>query len=451
MVDVKSLWPSHGGRPDGLPALKFWPGPRFVAMLCAASIAGGLLAVGDARADVEQRGALESPADLTVRNRPRPELEAIGARVGGFLVYPIFEVVEEYDDNVFSTRWNKKSDEITILKPEMRVRSDWNRHFLSGAAGGNIGLFAKNSDEDYEDYWANIGGRLDLPSDLFVSARAVYRNLHQDRSSPDGSGGVKPTEYDILNATGEIEKRFGRFNTILGVAFSMTNYDDTQTIRLGVPVLVNEDDRDRHEISGFGQVGYEFWPGYETFLRGTYNIRDYDSRMDDNGFDRDSEGYEVVGGVEVDFGGIVFGDFFAGYRSQDIDHSSLKTIKSPTFGADLIWNVTRLTTVGFEVTRGIAETTVASASGSLDTAYDLTVDHELLRNLVLSFRLNLRHREFKSLSRESDRVLVRLEAEYFMNRRLYLVAGYTYETEDSMTTARDFDRNLFRLRVGLQL
>src|SRR3546814_5981286 len=97
--------------------------------------------------------------------------------------------------------------------------------------------------------------------------------------------------------------------------------------------------------------GYEIMPSYEAFLRVTYNQRDYDSNVDDAGFNRDSDGYEAVAGVALDLSGVTFGDVYAGYMSQDYDDPALQDVDGPVVGAGVTWNPTALTSARLDVSR----------------------------------------------------------------------------------------------------
>lgn len=50
---------------------------------------------------------------LTVVDRPRPELDALGLRAGPWLFIRRAEVDEAYNDNIFATNSGTKSDQIT--------------------------------------------------------------------------------------------------------------------------------------------------------------------------------------------------------------------------------------------------------------------------------------------------------------------------------------------------
>lgn len=113
----------------------------------------------------------------SVAKRARPDYDPLGiesrdllARMGiatnpvtgSFLIFPVFNVGLEYDDNIFRIETDERSDKILRLKPSIKVQSDWDNHSLAFRAGASIGRYQDNGSEDFEDYNFGVSGRLDL-------------------------------------------------------------------------------------------------------------------------------------------------------------------------------------------------------------------------------------------------------------------------------------------------
>jgi hypothetical protein len=316
--------------------------------------------------------------------------------MGSFLVLPSIAVEQRYDDNVFNTDGDEEDDFITRILPRLNIRSDWSNHALNFESGAAIGRYWDNDDEDYEDYYAGASGRLDIRRSTQFRVRSRYEHLHEDRGSPDDAGGKDPTELDVSTLGAELFHDFGRLNGTVGGSFRRISFDDVDAA--GGPDIVQHD-RDRDRTEGFVRVGYDISPRYEAFVRGSYNDVNYDEDEHVTGIDRSSDGYGVAVGLDVDFGGLVFGDLFVGYRSQDYDDSSLDDIDGFGGGADITWNATTLTTIGFSALGDIKETTVAGASGRMVATGEVTVDHELLRNLLLAANASVTRDDYEGISR----------------------------------------------------
>ncbi len=195
----------------------------------------------------------------TVLERPRPELDPIGQRVGRFLVYPSFTLAGEVDDNIFRDDSGTKTDFITKLRPRLRVRSDWSRHALTFEADADIGIYYDNNSENYEDARIGTAGRLDIDGDTFAAGGLNFQKLHEDRGSPDEAGGRNPTEFNVLTGNAELFRQFGRFNGTINAEAKGIDFNDADAFIGGVVTEINNDDRDRTIVTAAGRVGYEIF------------------------------------------------------------------------------------------------------------------------------------------------------------------------------------------------
>jgi hypothetical protein len=200
------------------------------------------------------------------------------------------------------------------------------------------------------------------------------------------------------------------------------DYDNVRTEDGGI---INNDDRDRAIIAGHLKMGYEFIPGYTAFARGEVDYRRYDN-LDDNGVDRDSNGYSIEVGTDLDVTAVLFGNAAIGYRSQDYDDPSFDTVGDVAGRASLTWNPTGLTTVSASITREIIETTVGGSAANFETAGRVALDHELLRNLLLQAAVSVSDDNFQDIDRSDTYVRAGFGANYQMNRYIRLDLSYDY-------------------------
>jgi hypothetical protein len=384
----------------------------------------------------------------TVMDRPREELDAQGIRQGGFLIFPSIEAKIETDDNIFVTDTNTKSDQILTISPEIRADSNWNSHFLSVKAGGDLVSYDRYSAEDYTDYSVGTNGRLDIQRDMNATGALSFDKQHEDRSSPDDADGREPTAYTVTGIDVGFYNKWNRVSLNADAGLRRSDFDDVET---STGSSVNNDDRDRDEFKYVLRAGYEIQPEYEAFVQLIYTTVDYKDALDDGGVDRDSKGYEVRAGTRIDFTGLVFGDVFVGYLTRDYDDPTLKSASGVAAGFDMTWNVTSLTTLKGGLTREISESTQAGASGLFTTTVKASVDHELLRNLILSGNIGVSKDEYEGLTREDDTIRAGLAGKYMMNRNLYFTLQYDYATKDSNAANSDYDRNTLFLRVRAQM
>lgn len=407
-----------------------------------------LLSAVDVQAQANQPASQpppdEVPRGATVADRPRPDYDPLGVRLGGFLLYPALSVEEIYNSNVFATQTNERDDFITEIQPSLDLRSNWNNHALNLRADSRVVRFADISSEDVEDYTLAANGRLDVLRDLRVLGGAGYRVRHESRSSPDDQGGAEPAEYSVADAALGVEKDFNRLSLRLDGELERYRFDDVATNAGGI---IDQSDRDRDHTTLSMRAGYELAPLREVYLLGSYNWRDYESATDRNGFNRDSDGYMMAVGAEYDLTGVTFLDGYIGYREQNYDDSRLRKLDGWAAGLKLTWNVTRLTTVTGSLSRTIQETTRNGSSGYFATVASIRADHELLRNLLLNASIGMEEDDFQGISRQDDYLLFSAGARYLMNRYLSVSGGYGYRTRDSNVQNVDFDENVVFLRL----
>ncbi|MGE0651349.1 MAG: outer membrane beta-barrel protein [Alphaproteobacteria bacterium] len=390
------------------------------------------------------------PRGQTVEERQRPDLDPLGVRVGAFTLFPSIALEEQYSDNIFATENNTIDDFITRLLPRARLRSNWNNHSLSVYGNADIGRYADNGNEDYEDYTVGTNGRLTILRDTWLQGQVEHQRRHEDRGSPDDVGGVEPTIYGATLGQLTGFHRLNRLNFTLSGTVERLDYDDVAT---GGGGNINNDDRDRYEMETSLRVGYEVVPNYEAFVRGGYLKRTYDD-ISDNGLDRDNDGYEIVAGISVDFGGITFGDFFAGYRTQEYDDPALKGVKGPSVGGEITWNVTPLTTIIGTLSRTIEESTSGDgmgnfASGRFLTAAAIRAQHELRRNLIVGANVGYENDDYEGISRTDETLRFGINANYMMYRNLYIRGGYAVRSRDA-EIGTDYVENIVFVRLQAQ-
>ncbi|MGQ0593708.1 MAG: outer membrane beta-barrel protein [Gammaproteobacteria bacterium] len=397
----------------------------------------------------DQRAAIRPRPERgeTVTNRPRLELDPLGVRAGSFLIYPRLGLQEFYNDNIFATDSGATDDFITLVSPRVDVVSDWTNHAFDLYANAAIGRHVDQTGEDFEDFSVGTNGRLDITQRANLRAGVSYDRLHEGRGSPDdvrrqsGSPAVEPTLFDVGSVFLTYHQTLGPFLLESGGAVDRLGYDNVGTEDGGI--IIN-DDRDRAIIAGRLKMGYEFIPGYTAFARGEVDYRRYDNLCCGavNQVDRDSQGYLIEVGTDLDVTAVLFGNVAIGYRSQDYDDPSFDTIGDVAGRASLTWNPTGLTTVSASITRGdVIETTVSGSAAIFETAGRVTLDHELLRNLLLQAAVSVSDDDYQDIDRSDTYVRAGFGAKYLMNRYIHLDLGYEYLSLGSSAQGEDFTNN----------
>ncbi|SDF77602.1 uncharacterized protein, PEP-CTERM system associated [Limimonas halophila] len=365
------------------------------------------------------------------------------------MVFPSLAVTEAYDDNIFRQNNNEEDDLITFIRPEISLNSLWSRHSLNVTLRGEQTLYADNTDENYTNFSALADGQIDIQRSSNIYVEGSFERLHEERDSPEDVFGEEPTEYDrtrgVLGIVHEL-------NTItLDVQGNVTDLNFKDVDARNAVGEINNDDRDRTIYEAVGEVSFSTSPRYDLFVRGSYNIRDYDAAVDDRGRDRDSEGWRAAGGVDFEISAKTFGNIFAGFQSQDFDGPTLSTVDGLDFGAEVTWNATQLTTFSLAVERAIEETTRQNASSRVRSAVSLSADHELLRNLLVGVDGLYQKEDFEGVNRDDDRFEAGASIDYLWNRHLDASLSYRFSKRASTLDREDFTANVVMLTLEVAL
>jgi hypothetical protein len=376
--------------------------------------------------------AAEILRNETVESRARPDYDPRGLRLGSFNLVSKVSVDYAQDDNIRATENVKLDDSILIIAPEIELKSDWGKHELAAGVRVVDASYDEYSNEDYTDYRYWGDGKFEFGRSELI-ARASHSKLHELRTSANDEAGLEPTEYTLDRASLRYRYRPNRYFFDVLLKFATVDFDDTVNLPppIGPGGKTNNDDRDRDKIDARFRFGYQVSPGYSLFAESRLYDIDYDSHVDRDGENRDSDGYDLLVGTELDISSVMFGEFFFGYRSFDYEDAAFETQDGFTYGADIDWNITRLTTFNFVASQKILGTIVQNASGIETTELKFHVDHELRRNILLNLTVDYRNEDFLQIVREDDYWRLRVGAEYFLNRNWSLNGGYIYQKRDS--------------------
>ncbi len=385
----------------------------------------------------------QTAKDESVLGRPRPDYSPIGVELGGggaFILYPRVTVGAIFDDNVFREEHGRNADVAFQVQPELHLRSDWEAHALGFGAVATIVRYREESRADYEDFSAYTDGRLDISDDFAASAFVEWARLHEDRGDPDSAAAdiQDNIEFNRLTRRAALDYKgapiFGRASG----QWSTFNYQDSDGF--------NFDDRDYNFYEARLRVGAEVTPSTSVFVEPGYNWRVYDG-LDDFGFDRDSQGYDVRVGATYDVTAVTFLEAFGGFFRQNFDDPSFSNASGFGFGTEATWNPNDVTTVTALASRTLRETNIEDTSIIVDTGLDLRVDYEVLENLVASPRGSLHTEHFDDSGRDDTVITLGFGLTYFINPYFQAGLDYVYGERNSNVDGEGFRSNTVAVRL----
>ena len=400
------------------------------------------LLAGTARAQSEAPPAgVSAPSD-------QADYVAKGLPLGGFRLFPALTSTPAYDDNVYRTDTALQDSFYDVLSPTLDLKSQWSRHSLELMAGLDQYWYRSLRHEDHLDYHVAGNGRLDILRGLTANTDVSYTSRHEQRTSEDlPTSALTPTRYTVFHGSADIEHAIGRFGLRAGGRYDRYRFDATALAGGG---RLDNTDRNRSEYSAYANADYEFSPGYAVFLRGTYDDRSYQLKVDRNGLDRDSRGYRIDAGLDMLVTRLIQGNFFLGYSRQDYK-APLKAVSGFDYGAKLTWYPTPLITVHLNGERTIHETTIVNASANDERKVDTEIDYAFRRNVILLASGGYASDVYAGAGRTDDTVLAGVGAKYLANEYMQWNLRYDYSSRSSPLPVFRYTDNMVQLGLTLQL
>lgn len=388
--------------------------------------------------------------DLSVTERPLNNQGPGFARLGGWTLTPRLDLGLRYDDNIYATPNDEIDDLITTIVPVASLASDWNRHQVEFEAGGSIGLYETNTDEDYHDYYFQNSTVLDVVQGTQLSTDLLYRHAYTPRTSSANIGAAKePLTYDQRAASLGLKRDISIFTLSLSGGIDRLTYAKSQAIGGGT---INNSDQDRTQTNLGMRLGYEPIPTATAYLGIGYQDVDYDDPTRFGGPDRNNSGFSIDLGGSKTISDLWVIDLAIGYKPRNFADSSLEDISglnALTLRGDVLWNPTALTSVMGTLSRQTYETTEPGASAIVSTFGALNVEHQLLQSLVITAGLDYNDSEYDGSSRNDRDFGLSAGLNYTLTRFASLRAEYSYRERDSTDNTADYDKNLAQIALRL--
>jgi hypothetical protein len=382
---------------------------------------------------------------IPVRERPRRDYAPIGYRVGPIFFYPQLLSGIRFDSNVFASSTRRHSDLAAVLAPKLTVSSYSPRFSFTGDFGARFYRFRRFHSEDRTDAYANFRARSEVTRDLRIDTSLRAARLHEERSeSTSPSNAATPVPYTDLVAQVSATKDFNRLSVTVGAAARSLRYENVRSFS---GAELDQSSRNGTILTAFVRPSYELSPDYRIYLLTRFNTRDYDGT---GVLEHDSKGYDVRGGLQFAVTPLIFGWVEAGYLNQAFNNPLIPTVTGPVVAGKVKWIVTPLTTVSFFADRSVSETAAPGQEARIDTAFGAIVDHELMRNVILSAGAKRIDQEFRGTPRKDDVLKVSSGVDYFANRFARLGLHYNFIDRRSNIPIFSFDEHVVKVNVTTQ-
>jgi hypothetical protein len=396
---------------------------------------------------------------LDERTRPAREAEVYepkGVRLGSFMLFPAIEADEAFNDNVFavSPGSGPTSSFLQVIQPSAALRSNWSNHMLNLTARGNIGFYTAAPALNYQDVSLGVDGRFDIQRNWNTYGGLWFNRNHENPGAPNTvSGATSVTIYNQYTGTAGYYQKINRLSGRAEFTADNYNYLDNG---LGVAQgVVPNSDRNRTELRESLRAGYEFLDGYEFWVRGALNQRMYVTPVDATGFARNSNGWDIVGGITIDLGGLTTAEAFAGYLQQNYTNQGTPPLQGPQFGLLAYWTPLKELSIKPYVKRTVNEAAYVGESGYLNTAMGVNANYNLLPNVRLNGLADYSIADYQSFSTTNARydqyLTFGASAMYLLTPEFFVGPSYQYVYRSSNQPGLNYSQNLIMLRLGARL
>ena len=392
--------------------------------------------------------AVDAKADAPLDSGNGSLFQPKGMEFGKFLVLPSAELEEGWNSNVYATASNVKGDTFTEFKPELKLRSRFDQHALNMDASADAIRFNRLSSDNRVDGQLFVNGRYDLSRTSEINGSVLGAMGHEDRTSPDNANGKEPTPTRTLDANVGAATRGSQVTASGNLEGARYLFGNVNTSG-GIPLLFSR--RDRTEATVTAKGGYEFRPSYSAQLEASGNTRQYDSRLDMDGYRRDSVGYHLRTGVGIEVNDLIRGEFLMGWFQQSYKDPRLTNPQGVSLQATFNWTPSRLLLIVPSLSRSPEETTRIGASAMVHDNATLLVRYEYLPDVLITNTAALSYDEFSGLGGNNAlTVEEHLRVMYAFTRQWLLGAHVDYMHKDSDAAQFSFDQTKAGLVAKVQ-
>ncbi len=373
--------------------------------------------------------------------------DPVGVTIGSFLLFPEIEIGATAYSNVFSSP-DSEADRAYDILPSARLVSNWSRHALEIRGSADLSSYDEFKTEDDRGFLVEGRGRLDVTRRTNVQAVVSRQRAQESRSAIDAAaaGERASVTTDTLVATGN--HRFNRLSLQLRGGITDTAYagDDAT----GMTSANANADRDVTQKSGALRATWEFKPTLRVFGEVEGQERAFEVAAASDGIKRNSHGARYRTGFDFgSTGAYLRGEIALGYARQDYRDARLIDVDGVILEANLAWRMNALTSLLFNASSDISDTTTAGSSGVLERRVGVEARHAFRTQLIGSAGLGMAKRDYSGIDIDETQYDITLGLEYYLNRDAAILARYQHTA--FLSDFIDGDYTSDEVRIALRL
>lgn len=385
--------------------------------------------------------------NISVQQRARPDYDPIGIRTGGFLLYPQLETSLAFTDNVYYADFDKSRDFAVTLAPRLQIQSDWSRNELKIRGGARLTRYFEQTRRNQDPWDIGAVGKVELGNTIRFVPEVQYAREFENPFSGETSADQSALS-SYTRAFGSLRTEYSSGQTKLTFAVDDTDYV-FKNVKLRSGLIRDQSDRDRNIFRVTGQGQYAFTPSVAAFTQIGYRKTEYDRDLLTGNANRDSDSWLITGGFNFDMSALMRGSIGIGYTRRDYKSGLYRDAEGLAAEAKVEYFPTDLTTVTLAARRTIEDSFVSTTSGYFDNRASLRVDHEVLRNMILSAMADYSKQDYIRSNFNVDVYRLTGSGTYLASNWLAFSTTFSFTERSSNAIILGQDFKEFRGQIGV--
>jgi hypothetical protein len=412
----------------------------YCACLCA--IAAGIIIspAGAQDAPSAAGGTLNAGAaapDVSTLLAPGSRRYTAGIRLGTFIVQPAADASIGFDDNIFASPSDRKSDKITKVNASVDAVSNWSRHAAEFSASGGGTFYAENDDQNQSHLNMGLAGILDIQRGFWIKVEGKYARTPEVRGFGESTQRFdEPVQTQTAEGNLVVHRQFNRFWLELGGGVQRLDFQDASI----AGVLVDQSFRNGTIYDMLARTGYEVSGKTSVFLEAGTKSRNFD----DARFEGDER--RTLVGFRYELTRLLYGEAAVGYL-QLSSSGGLTDAETWSYRGRLAWDATPLMSVALLGSRSIGSPTeVGGPSNTVRSDVGVRVDYDIRRDVTLMAGIGYGWLDFVDIGREDTQLKITAGAEYEFRPSFSFWANYAFsQTGSDAVPDVGYDKNVVML------
>jgi hypothetical protein len=363
---------------------------------------------------------------IPVLARDQPLYDSGGVRAGSFVIRPTLETGFSFDDNVLGER-GSPSSLIFRSSPSVAINSDWSRNAIGAYLSANTAQYPDTPVQSRTDWTGAVGGTATIGRGDLTFAYS-HLALHEDSTFLDAVATTTPLAFTVDDWRATYALKTG--------AFTFTPNIDLSTWRFGTATVggvpTSEAIQDHDVLQGGLFTAYEL--SGRTSLLATTSLIDAHYLHSAPGAPAPSAfSTLLMAGIDYRYSGALRLRVLLGGESREFESGTYRSRIAPIGQATVIWTPTGLTTVTGTLARTLEDAIQADTGGYTNTRAEIEVDHELLRNVVLTSHIGVQNSASLQQAGSQTSVYGGVTGTWRINRDLSLIMSYQYTTQSGQS------------------